>query len=205
MLTYRFRYTGFENLELAKSKHPKGSFMFGIFHYQLFGGVLGHAWKAPYVVLASKSSDGNVAAKICEKLGHVPVRGSSRRNGVDKGGKEAIEAFITKMQQGNMGAITIDGPKGPPLICKPGINIIAHGSGVWIVPLIAVYSNYWEFKKSWDKFRFPKPFSTILVAYGQPIAPPENLDADCIAKKGEEVSRGLQITTEHANILLKQG
>jgi hypothetical protein len=129
--------------------------MFGIFHYQLFGGVLGHAWKAPYVVLASKSSDGNVAAKICEKLGHVPVRGSSRRNGVDKGGKEAIEAFITKMQQGNMGAITIDGPKGPPLICKPGINIIAHGSGVWIVPLIAVYSNL---KNHGINFAFPNLF-----------------------------------------------
>ena len=37
-----------------------------------------------------------------------------------------------------------------------------------IVPYAITLSSFWEFN-SWDKFRMPKPFSKILISYGDPI------------------------------------
>jgi len=202
LITYRFQFVGLPSLNLAKSKHPKGAFMFAVPHGHLFGTVLGHAWQEPYLVMASRSKDGDFAAFLCQKFGMTPVRASSRRNGVDKGGKEAIQLYISKLKQGLSGAITIDGPKGPAMVCKPGINIISAATQTWILPTIAVYQSYWEFKKSWDKFRIPKPFSKIIVAYGDPLPPPISNSSEDIAARAKEVDQALKLTIDSANNLL---
>ena len=121
-----------------------------------------------HIVIISKSKDAAPVAFVCKKLGHITARGSSRRNGVEKGGKEALEEMVEYLKQGFAGAITVDGPKGPAFKVKPGIISIAQKANTTIVPYVIELSSYWQFK-SWDKFRLPKPFSKVLISYGAPI------------------------------------
>ena len=140
-----------------------------IWHEHVLGIMAAHAWSEPLLALASKSKDGDYAAFVAKKLGFTPVRGSSKKKGKDKGGKEAMQIYIEGLTRGLRGGLTVDGPKGPRRECKPGAVIIAKESGAPILPTASHFHSYWEFKKSWDKFKIPKPFSRIDIIYGEPI------------------------------------
>jgi lysophospholipid acyltransferase (LPLAT)-like uncharacterized protein len=166
--TYRYRFLGLENIKEAQSLSKMGNYIFGIWHQNLLHGIFVQTGN-PHVVIVSKSKDADPVAHTCRRIGTIVVRGSSRNKaGVDKGGKEAKAEMIEKLKEGHPGAITIDGPKGPAKEVKPGIIDMAIKSESVIVPYLPIAEKYWSFN-SWDKFRFPKPFSRILVHYGEPI------------------------------------
>ncbi len=167
--TYRFEREDQEQLEKALAHHPKRAVVIGCWHEQMIAFLSAHSGSFPYMAMASRSKDGEYAAFICRKLGFIPVRGSSRKRGKEKGGKEAIETYISNMNEGGRGGITLDGPKGPRHVCKPGIVMIAQQTGAMILPGAAFAQKYWEFN-SWDKFKLPKPFSRIKLRYGEPFA-----------------------------------
>ena len=48
-------------------------------------------------ILISKSIDGEIIAKVVERMGFKTVRGSYNRAGKDKGGKEATFELITRL------------------------------------------------------------------------------------------------------------
>lgn len=168
-----------------------GSFIFAMWHEYGLGFLFGHAWRTSYMALASRSKDGDYAAFICQKLGMIPVRGSSRKKGVDKGGQEAIEIYIDQLGKGVSGGITVDGPKGPRHVCKIGIAKIAATSGRPIIPGTYKGSSVWEFN-SWDRFKIPKPFSTIRVIYGDPIWVKADSTPEELARTSHEVEMALQ-------------
>ena len=172
--TYRYRYIGFENIKESQEKSKYGSYIFALWHQHFLQGNFAQR-NVPHVVLVSRSKDGDLIAWTCRKLGFIPCRGSSMKAGVNKGGKAAKEEMIQKMMTGLPGALTVDGPKGPAKEAKMGIIDMAKKSGHPIVPYVPVAESYWQFK-SWDKFRFPKPFSRIIVSYGKPIFVAEDLD-----------------------------
>lgn len=165
--TYRYRFVGIENLEKARTLGPNGSYILGIWHQNLFAGILAQTG-LEHVVIASKSKDSEAVSYTLNKLGHVVLRGSSKRNGVDKGGKAAKDQMIEVLKSGKPGSLTVDGPKGPAQIVKPGIIDMAKKTGAPLIPYIPVPEKYWSFN-SWDKFRLPKPFSKIIVYYGEPL------------------------------------
>ena len=163
--TYRYYYEG--NEVLLDLKKNKQNFILAIWHQNLLPGILAQTGHS-HIVIISKSKDAEVVSYTCKKLGHQVVRGSSKKNGVHKNGKEAKEMMIETLKKGYPGAVTVDGPKGPRLIVKPGIIDMAKESSSTIVPYTVTPKTYWQFK-SWDLFRLPKPFSEILVTYGQPV------------------------------------
>lgn len=174
--SYRFSVSGQEHV-------PKGAFVYSVWHEQVLMVLGAHAWTGPFMTLASRSKDGDYAAFICKKLGFMPVRGSSRKKNKDKGGKEAMLEYVTRMRDGGRGGITVDGPRGPRQVCKVGIVLIAQQTGAPIVPVVAVARAVWEFN-SWDRFKLPKPFSKVALCYGEPIlvendATPERIDECC--------------------------
>jgi lysophospholipid acyltransferase (LPLAT)-like uncharacterized protein len=138
-----------------------------IWHQNLLPGILAQTGN-PHIVIISKSRDADPVAYACKKLGHMIVRGSSKRGDVDKGGKLAKEKMIDFLKKGLPGAVTVDGPKGPAFEVKPGIIDMAKKANVPIIPYAIGLSSFWEFK-SWDKFRLPKPFSKILISYANAI------------------------------------
>lgn len=173
MATWRFEYVGEENKETAKKHHPQGAFLQAFWHEYILSYTAAQAWTLPFMALISRSKDGDFAAIICRKMGFTPVRGSSRgRRGGDKGGRAAMDIYIDNMGKGFSGGMTVDGPKGPRHVCKPGVVLIAEQTGAMIVPGCGVAENYWQFN-SWDKFKVPKPFSRIRVIFGEPIAVPK--------------------------------
>ena len=61
-----------------------------------------------------------------------------------------------------------DGPRGPRHRLQPGVVHIARRSGAVILPLTFRAERPIEFD-SWDRFNFWKPFSRVLLLYGEPI------------------------------------
>ncbi len=170
--TYRFRHVGLKNLD--RNDENGSRHILATWHQNLLAGILAQN-KNPHIAIASRSKDAEPVAYALKKMGHQVARGSSKRDGRDKGGKEAKDMMVELLKTGLPGAVTIDGPKGPAKEVKPGIIVMAKYSGAVIVPYTTVADNYWSFN-SWDKFRFPKPFAKIICHYGEPITVNENSD-----------------------------
>jgi hypothetical protein len=179
--TYRIELRGQEHFDSAMASGPYKNFIIALWHEQVVSIMKAHMRTLPYLVLASRSKDGDYAAFVASKMGFLPVRGSSAKRGKDKGGKAALVEFETKTKEGLCSAMTVDGPKGPRNKCKPGVPIIARSTGAPILPVASVANKYWEFN-SWDKFQLPKPFSRIIVSYGSPIIvrPDDEIDQVCL-------------------------
>jgi hypothetical protein len=123
-------------------------------------------------VLISQHRDGELIARIVERLGFVTGRGSSTR-----GGEEGARDMLRLAEQGRILAITPDGPRGPARKVKPGLIYLASRTGYPIVPVAMSARQAWRLR-SWDGFRIPWPFAKVLVGYGAPLAVPERLDED---------------------------
>ena len=113
--------------------------------------------------IASRHGDAAIIARIFKRWGFGLIRGSSNR-GKDKGGREVIREMnrIFDAPGTSIIAVTNDGPKGPPRIAKPGSLALALKKDVQIITITGSASRYKTFG-SWDKFRIPKPFSTIYL------------------------------------------
>lgn len=193
--TYRYRFTGLENRQKAIDDSPNNSYIYGIWHQNLTGGMLSQFHtKDKHSGIVSASKDGDLATYTFEKLGNVAARGSSTR-----GGEAALLDMIRLVKSGIPGAITVDGPKGPAHFVKKGIVEIARQTGSPILPFIAIPQNYWCFEKSWDKFKLPKPFSKIYIHYGKPIFVDEKEGQDNFQKYCELLKNTLE--TEESRLI----
>ena len=115
--------------------------------------------------MISRSKDGEIIARAAEIMGLKTVRGS-----ITRGGASATLELIERIKQGDNGAITVDGPKGPNRKVKKGIIEIAKITGVPIVPITWYSPSKGYLKlKTWDEFRFPLFCRKLLMYYGEPI------------------------------------
>lgn len=111
------------------------------------------------VAIVSQSKDGEILANALEKLKFRLVRGSSSK------GKEIIkEESHMALENGEVIAITPDGPRGPMETLKYGFIRMASETQTPIIFATIHYENAWLFKKSWDKFQVPKPFSKVHIS-----------------------------------------
>ena len=122
------------------------------------------------IIMISQSRDGELAARLAERLGLVPVRGSSKR-----GGTTALAAILKALKENPAVIHIVDGPAGPKGIVKPGIISMAQISGAVILPVIVSVDRAW-IMGSWDRFLVPKPFSKVAIEWGQPLVVPRDLD-----------------------------
>ncbi len=109
-------------------------------------------------VLISISKDGEIMYNAARYLGYCPVRGSSSKKAV-----AGLIAAIRKVKAGYKMAFAVDGPRGPIYKVKDGICAVAKKTETPIVPVRAIASNQKIFEKSWNKAKFPKPFSKIDI------------------------------------------
>lgn len=182
-LSYRYKFINREVFENSKKQNPQGIHTCALWHQNIIAVFLAHLGES-YVVMASASKDGELIAGALKWVGHHPVRGSSKR-----GGSQALDLLIEKMKKENLSSVlTIDGPRGPAKKCKRGIIEIAKQTGVLIQPIHAVANNFWTFN-SWDKFRLPKPFSTIQVIYGEPLSVPSNISLEEVTQYQEKIEQ----------------
>jgi lysophospholipid acyltransferase (LPLAT)-like uncharacterized protein len=99
--------------------------------------------------MISRSRDGELVAGIAERLGLIPVRGSTT-----EGGREALLAIARELRKNPAVIHIVDGPTGPKGVVKPGLIAMAQVSGAVILPVIVSADRAW-IMNSWDKFWSP--------------------------------------------------
>ncbi len=80
---------------------------------------------------------------------------------------KSLREFIKTLKK-SIVLITPDGPLGPAYQIKPGVIVAAQVSKAQIFPFSWSASKYWRFS-SWDRMIIPKPFSKIVIGYGEPF------------------------------------
>jgi len=110
-------------------------------------------------VLTSASGDGAVIAATIARFGVAAVRGSSSRRGA-----AAMLGLIDWIRDGYDVAIVPDGPRGPRYRMGPGAVKLASLTGAAVLPIRIEYGSWWTFR-SWDRFRLPKPFTSVTVIF----------------------------------------
>lgn len=83
-------------------------------------------------------------------------------------GREAADELVKYLKKGYSTVLLPDGPNGPPFVLKKGILHVSLQSQVPIVPVQFRASRFVE-SNTWDRKKFPFPFSTISVQFGNPI------------------------------------
>jgi lysophospholipid acyltransferase (LPLAT)-like uncharacterized protein len=148
------------------------------------------------IIMISQSRDGELAARLADRLGLVPVRGSS-----SKGGTTALRAITEALKKYPAVIHIVDGPTGPRQVVKPGLITMAQVSGAVIIPIIVSAKKAWILG-SWDHFLVPKPFSEVTIEWGQPFFVPRDLDPARFEDFRREIEKSLSEGYAEADLSL---
>lgn len=138
-------------------------------------------------VLTSASKDGAMIAQTVRRFGLGAVRGSSSKRAAQAGAE-----LVGCLKSGSDIGITPDGPRGPCYKLALGPVKLSQLTGTPISAIHGIYSSYWELK-SWDRFRIPKPFSKVVVCFGELLSinpTAEDLEAERIRTEAYLMSEG---------------
>jgi len=148
-------------------------------------------WNAS--ILTSRSRDGEYIARLVERQGHEPIRGSA---GKGKGGLRAGALLIKRLREGRPAVVIPDGPQGPRFIVHPGVITLAKKTGLPIGP-ITYSARRIKIFNSWDRFILPMPFTSCRVIYGNPVWVPADADKETEEKYRLDLENEMRrITTE---------
>jgi lysophospholipid acyltransferase (LPLAT)-like uncharacterized protein len=156
-MTWRMRPVNDADLVARRASGER--VIFTLWHGELLP-LLWHHRGEGIAVVISEHRDGEIIARIAERLGYTTVRGSTSR-----GGGRALIGLMRAVEAGRDGAVTPDGPRGPAHVFAPGAAIASQRTGAPLAMIRATASRAWRLK-SWDRFLVPKPFATVRVIYG---------------------------------------
>ncbi len=166
--TMKFAVSCEENSPISLEQRP---FVYSFWHQCTFSAT--YLWRDLDIrVMSSTSFDGEFTARMIRRFGFVPVRGSSSRGAVRGllGMRKEIEAGYTV-------AFTIDGPRGPRFVTKPGPVLLARSSRVPMAVFHIAIDRAWTLN-TWDRLLVPKPFSRALMRVGSLIPVPEDMPSE---------------------------
>jgi lysophospholipid acyltransferase (LPLAT)-like uncharacterized protein len=153
------------------------------------------AWlwrKIGVAIMVSRSFDGEYIARAIEKLGFVAVRGSSSR-----GGASALLGLKSQLEKGVPVVFTIDGPRGPKNVAKPGPVLLSRASQFPMVAFYIALSDAWVLK-TWDALMIPQPFSKALVRVSARMQVPSEAGDRQMAAFHEQLQAALERVTRFA-------
>jgi lysophospholipid acyltransferase (LPLAT)-like uncharacterized protein len=182
--TLRVEVVGVQNAIQIRSAGEPG---IGAFWHRC---ILSAAWiwrQRDIVVLNTVNFDGQWTRRVIERLGFGTAQGSSTRGGV-----EGLSAMAQHLEAGRNVAFTIDGPRGPRYVAKPGAVILARRSGCPISAFHVGVKHEVTFKGAWDHFQVPLPFSKVVMFVAPPIRVPTGADSDVMRAKQAEVQSALE-------------
>lgn len=152
--TYRLRvtYVG------VQSEHDiKGVVYF--WHQQIIAGMYFFAKTKTFgSCVVSPSNDGRMVGFVCQKLGFNVLYGSHQKETI-----ALVRNALGVLKTSGKLCLVGDGSRGPAFQLQKGIEFLATKAQV---PLVYVECrSQWAitFKKSWDQFQIPLPFSKIFV------------------------------------------
>src|SRR5213593_1018488 len=177
--TVRWEAEGWENHRAIE--HAGKKMIYTCWHGRIF--LATYFWRnRGIVVMTSRNRDGEYIARVIRRFGYGAARGSSSR-----GGRRALAEMIRELRQNKDVGFTIDGPRGPRYVAKPGAVWIASKTGSAIFPFHISAQKTWALR-SWDEFLIPKPFTRARVL----MAPPIYVKPDASEQEVEEAQELLQ-------------
>lgn len=174
--------------ELARRDEP---LILAMWHGQHF--MVSYAWPRGMRVsaLISRSGDGEINARVLERLGVEPIRGSGGAGAKirKRGGVRALREMLRRLEEGSTVAMTADVPK-TARVCGEGIVTLARMSGRPIYPIAVVCRWRIDFP-SWDRASMGLPFGGGAMVLGAPIRVAADADAAVLEVARQSVERGL--------------
>ncbi len=184
--TWRVSLDGEDELSRHRQKGVK--ILYAFWHNRIL--PLAYVYRNRGVrIMISEHSDGELIARIVDRMGYNPVRGSTT-----KGGMKAARELILDNSPYDL-AITPDGPKGPRQIAQTGAAYIASRGGHALTPIAVSASSAWKLN-SWDRFLIPKPFCRLDIAVGEPIFIDKYAKADQLNQSTQYLQNQLNDLTE---------
>jgi hypothetical protein len=132
--------------------------------------------KKPRRVLISNSPDGELIAKIVERLSFPAIRGSSTTD--RRAPRRSVQAFrdaLRFLDNGGVVAITPDGPRGPAEEMPEGPVMLARARQTPVF-LFGLAARPTLTLRSWDKTQIPLPFSRGCVVFDGPLSVPHDAE-----------------------------
>lgn len=182
----RLRIVGDERLEELRQRH--GAIILCGWHSQLLV-PLWYGRFGGFYVIVSEHADGEIIARILQRIGYTCVRGSTTR-----GGRRALIRLVKLVRDGHDIGVTPDGPRGPRYVAQVGVVYLAQKTGCPVVPIGFATTRFWQFR-SWDRFKLPKPWSLGEIRYGEPIHVPSKLSESEVEAWRQRLQDGLMAVT----------
>jgi lysophospholipid acyltransferase (LPLAT)-like uncharacterized protein len=187
--TLRWKVRGREHLDsiIASGHRPVFTFWHAC--------ILSATWfwrNRGIVVMSSVSRDAEYTGRVIKRFGYGTARGSSTR-----GGGRALAEMAQCLSDGIEVGFTIDGPRGPAYVAKPGAVTLARHSGQAILPFHVSTKKRIQVP-SWDRLQVPLPFTRALVLIGNPIYVRRDADGDSTAVKQAELQSTLERLRDEA-------
>ena len=181
--TLRWQVEGWQNFHSIYAAGKRVIFTF--WHGRIFMGTYFFRNRG-IVVMTSQNKDGEYIARVIRRFGYGVARGSSSR-----GAKGALVEMIRELRNNKDVAFSIDGPRGPRYVAKPGAVWVAAQTGDAIFPFHLTPEKSWVMR-SWDQFHVPKPFSRVLVLMGTPIYVKVHASEEDLALAQDALQRSLE-------------
>ena len=186
--TLRFSVSCEENSPTSLEQRP---FVYSFWHQCIFPAT--YLWRDLNIrVMSSTSFDGEFTARMIRRFGFVPVRGSSSRGAV-----RGLLGLRREIAQGWTVAFTIDGPRGPRFVTKPGPVLLARTSRVPMAVFHIALEDPWILN-TWDRLLIPRPFSKALMRVGALIPVPEDLEAERVESYNQQLQSALDRVKAYA-------
>jgi lysophospholipid acyltransferase (LPLAT)-like uncharacterized protein len=97
-----------------------------------------------------------------------------------------------RLEKGVDCAFTIDGPRGPRYVAKPGPVMLARKTGCPIMVFHIGVERGKTFERTWDHFLMPAPFSKAMILFAPPIHVPADANAEAMEAKHAEMQHELE-------------
>lgn len=149
-------------------------------------------------VLSSAHRDGQIASRTMGHFGVRPVFGSTKR-----GGAGALLRLGKILRDGDIVAISPDGPRGPRMRASAGAVHLARLAGAKIIPLTFSARPSHVFS-SWDRFMLPLPFCRGVILWGTPMEVARDADTAMLESSRELLEQSLTDLTGRADKMTGQ-
>jgi lysophospholipid acyltransferase (LPLAT)-like uncharacterized protein len=182
--TLRYEVLGWQHAERV---HASGKRIIWSFWHRVIVPIVWWHRNHGVVVMNTTAFDGQWTRKVIEWLGFGTAQGSSSR-----GGLRGLAVMARRLEEGVDCAFTIDGPRGPRYVAKPGPVMLARKTGCPIMVFHIGVDRGITFQKTWDRFLLPKPFARAVILFAPPIYVPADAIAEAMETKHAEMQRELE-------------
>jgi len=182
--TLRYEVLGWQHAERV---HASGKQIIWAFWHRVILPIVWWRRNHGTVVMNTTAFDGQWTRKVIERLGFGTAQGSSSR-----GGLRGLAVMARRLAEGVDCAFTIDGPRGPRYVAKPGPVMLARKTGCPVMVFHIGVDRGKTFEKTWDHFLLPMPFARAVILFAPPIYVAPDANQKMLEAKHAEMQRELE-------------